>query len=73
MRYRVYLWKSITSQEPEVVQEVQATGAEAALQQVMHAHRVPYASYAWVVPEDDDLPCVDWYRVRCPTARLDGH
>jgi hypothetical protein len=71
MRYRVYLWKSITSQVPEVVQEVQEASAEAALQQVMRAHHVPYASYAWVVPEDDDLPCVDGYRVRCPTARRD--
>lgn len=73
MRYHVYLWKSITSQAPEVVQEVQAADAEAALQQVMRANHVPYVSYAWVVPEDDDLPCVDRYRVRCPLARWDGH
>jgi hypothetical protein len=73
MRYRVYLWKSITSQAPEVVQEVQEAFAEAALHQVMRAHHVPYASYVWVVPEDDGLPCVDRYRVHCPLARPDGH
>ena len=68
MRFRVYLWKSLASQEPEVVQKVQAADAEAALQQVMRAHHVPYVSYAWIVPEDESLACVDRYRVRCPGA-----
>ena len=73
MRFRVYLWKSLASQEPEVVQKVQAADAEAALQQVMRAHHVPYVSYAWIVPEDESLACVDRYRVRCESARQDGH
>ncbi len=66
MRFRVYLWKSLASQEPEVVQKVQAADAEAALQQVMHTHHVSYAFYAWVVPEDESLSCVDRYHVRYP-------
>ena len=28
MRFRVYLWKSLASQEPEVVQKVQAADAD---------------------------------------------
>ena len=73
MRFRVYLWKSLASQEPEVVEQVQAADAEAALQQVMRVHHVPYVYYAWVNPEDESLSCVDRYRVRCSSARQDGH
>jgi len=73
MRFRVYLWKSLASQEPEVVEQVQAADAEAALQQVMRAHHVPYVYYAWVVPEDESLSCVDRHHVRCLSARQDGH
>jgi hypothetical protein len=72
MCYRVYLWKEVTSTVPEVVQQVQAVNAPAALQAVMHAHHVPYADYAWVVPDNEDLPCYEGHQVRCPSARPAG-
>lgn len=73
MRYRVYLWKSITSQEAEVLREVQATDADGAIKQVMAAVQWPYAYYAWVAPDDDEVSCSDRYRVRCAAARRPGH
>jgi len=73
MRFRVYLWQSLASQEPEVVEQVQAPDAEAALQQVMRRHRVSSAFYAWVVPEEESLACVDRYYVRCPSVHQGGH
>jgi hypothetical protein len=72
MCYRVYLWKEVTSKVPEVVQHVQAVNAPAALQAVMRAHRVPYADYVWVVPDNEDLPCYEGHHVCCPSARPAG-
>jgi hypothetical protein len=73
MRYRVYLWRSLTSQAAEVVQEVQASDAPAAVLAVMRSHNISYAFYAWIVPEDEALPCVERYQVRCASARSQGH
>jgi hypothetical protein len=60
VQYRVYLWLTRSSQEAEVVQEVQA---------VMRSNTLPYAYYAWVVPDSEALPCVERYQVRCASAR----
>ena len=68
MRYRVYLWKSITSQEAEVLREVQAADADIAIKQVMAAVQWPYAYYAWVVPDDDEVSCV--IAIACAVRRL---
>jgi hypothetical protein len=73
MRYRVYLWLSVRSQAAEVMQEVQASNALAALQAVMRSNNIPYAFYAWIVPESEALPCVERYQVRCASARSSGH
>jgi hypothetical protein len=69
MRYRVYLWLTHSSQTAEVVQEVQASSAAGALEGVMNAFTIPFAYYAWVVPEHEALPCVERYQVRCASAR----
>jgi hypothetical protein len=73
MRYRVYLWLSVRSQAAEVLQEVQAPDACAALHEVMYSNNIPYAFYAWMVPEREALPCVERYQVRCVSARSSGH
>lgn len=73
MRYRVYLWKTITSQEAEIVQAVEAVSSEAALQAAMRAANLSYANFAWIVPDDDDVADVQRARVRCSSTRRPGH
>ena len=68
MRYRVYLWLRRSSQAAEFVQEVQAVSAEAAVQVMMRSHALSFVFYAWVVPERETLPCVDYYQVRCASV-----
>ncbi len=68
--YRVYVWKSADSQEPELVKEVEAASPDKALQRVMVRSDLYYVSYAWIVPLDESLPSVDRYRVRFSSLRL---
>jgi hypothetical protein len=68
VRYRVYLWLRRSSQAADVVQEVQASTARTALDEVIRSQAIPHAFYAWVVPDDESLPCVERYQVRCASA-----
>jgi hypothetical protein len=64
VRYRVYLWLRRSSQAADVVQEVQALSASSAVQTVMRSNMLSFVFYAWVVPYDDALPCVECYQMR---------
>ncbi len=72
-QYRVYVWRWLTSDEPEIVQLVEAMSADAAIQLVLRSRQVAYAFYVWIVPLDEELPCLDRYRVRCAGVRGGVH
>jgi hypothetical protein len=72
-QYRIYVWRWLTSDEPEIVQMVEATSADVAIQLVLRSRQVAYAFYVWVVPLDEELPCLDRYRVRCAGVRTGMH
>ena len=55
VRYRVYLWLRRSSQAAEVVQEVQAVSADAAVQVMMRSHALSFVFYVWVVPERESV------------------
>lgn len=70
MRYTVYVWVGSDSVGAEVVKEVSAGSVDAAIENVMSAHNLPYAVYVWVVPTDGRRQCVDRYGVWCSSAQV---
>jgi hypothetical protein len=65
MWYRVYLWKTCSSVEAEIVAETWALCADMAIQQVMRRAGCSYVSYAWVVAAVGCSRSVERWAVSC--------
>jgi len=57
MLYDVFIWLWPTSEAAEIFQQVVADDAEEAVQVAMKRCALRSASYAWVVPQDEQLDC----------------
>jgi len=73
MLYSVFIWKQLTSERAEIYAQVEMPNAEAAVQEVMAAHRLPRVYYAWAAPADEAGSAEDFYDMRCVGVRRAGH
>jgi hypothetical protein len=71
MWYRVFLWKTCSSVEAEIVAETWALCADMAIQQVMRRAGCSYVYYAWVV-SGDGCGSVDRWSVSCYISARGG-
>lgn len=65
MLYDVFLWLLASSEAAEVYAQIEMPNAEAAVQETMAAHGLPWVCYAWVVPQDDGLPTAEFHEMSC--------
>lgn len=63
--FHVYLWLRATSEAAEIFQTIEAESAAAALYVVMRRCDIPFADYAWVVPQDEAIACYEARSVCC--------
>jgi hypothetical protein len=63
--FAVYVWKEVGLVEADVVVQVSAVSVDGAIERVMKENHLSFASYVWVVPEDEQEACGERFSVQC--------